>query len=745
MKAIIPGLLFFLIVLSGLIEAPDYNSGFESVNETKTLPTGWSFQAPNYSNIKLDSVTKYEGKYSLSIENSIDFNTPQEVGNYFNIEEVGTSSKDGDSIELRGFMKMDEVRGGYAAIWLRVDGVDELGELVDKKYDGTHDWDEYSVKLPYTKKIKNIAYGGILDGVGKVWFDNFQIYKDGKPLNSLRRIPPKKAQLDTSYRTGSRIKNVTINAKNITNLAIAGQVWGFLKYHHPYAGSGDVNWDAELFKILAKTLKCKNVTELSDSLEVYLDSLPKVKECDDCKIPPTPNVLLSPDYGDLFTGKIITKSLTNKLRYIQQNKSSKQNYWVKKEPSLGYPQFVNEKSYDEMVFPDTGYRLLALFRYWSIINYYSPYRNITEYDWNQALKNFIPQFLAAKEAKEYTLTTLRLIATIKDTHANISNYNPILESIKGKYRVPFRADFVEDQLIVSGFRSDTLNIQNKVKIGDIIVSINGVSIEKLVKKYLPITSASNYETQLRDLPWNYLMRSNDDELQFVLKRNGRVIKLNIQMLKGKSHYLDPEYKDKEAYHLIGHKIGYVNAGKYQNSESPEMKKMFAKTKGIIVDLREYPSDFMFFTFAKYIKSSKSLFVKLSTVDYLNPGTFVITDSTYNGSDKVGDSYNGKVIVIVNSDTQSRGEFTTMALQSSPNVSVIGSQTAGADGEVTAIVLPGGILTMISSRGTFYPDNSPTQGVGVKIDVVVKPTIQGIINKKDELLEKAVNILNSPVN
>ncbi|MGY3052974.1 C-terminal processing protease CtpA/Prc [Pedobacter sp. UYEF25] len=744
MKAIIPGFLFFLTVMFGLNEVQDYNSGFESVDQTSSLPTGWSFQAPNYRNIKLDSVTKHEGKYSLSIENSIDFNTPQEVGNYFNIEEVVTSIKDGDSIELRGFMKMDEVRGGYAAIWLRVDGVDELGELVDKKYDGTHDWEEYSVKLPYTKKIREIAYGGILDGVGKVWFDNFQIYKDGKPLNSLKRIPPKKAQVDTSYRTGSRIKDITINASNITNLAIVGQVWGFLKYHHPYVKSGDVNWDAELFKILAKTLKCRDVSELSDSLEVYLNSLPKVKACGDCIIPSLSNVLLSPDYGDLFTGKIITKSLTNKLWYIQKHKSSKQNYWVKKEPSLAYPLFVNEKSYDEMVFPDTGYRLLSLFRYWSIINYYSPYRNITEYDWNQVLKNFIPQFLAAKNAKEYTLSTLRLIATIKDTHANISNYNPSLESIKGKYRVPFRADFVENHLVVSGFRSDTLNIRDKVKIGDIIVSINGISIKKLVTRYLPITSASNYETQLRDLPWNYLMRSNDDELQFVLKRNSRMIKLNIQTLKGKSNYVDPEYKDTEAYYLIGHKIGYVNAGKYQNSELPEMKKMFAKTKGIIVDLREYPSDFMFFTFGNYIKSSKSLFVKLSTVDYLNPGTFVVTDSAYNGSNKVGDLYNGKVVVIVNSDTQSQGEFTTMALQSSANVQVIGSQTAGADGDVTTIVLPGGILTMISGRGTYYPDNSPTQGIGVKIDVVVKPTIHGIINKKDELLEKAVTILNSPV-
>lgn len=735
-------LLFILILLSRFDNAPDHNNGFDSVDETTSLPSGWWFQAPNYNNIKLDSSIKYEGKYSLSIENSIDYNTPQEVGNYFSLSKDDTLSTEDGTIELRGYMKMEEVLNGYAGIWLKVDGVEGLLELVDKKYSGTHDWAEYSIILPYSKKITRLAYGGILDGVGKVWFDNFQFYKDGKSLNNLTRIPPKKAQVDTSYFNGSGINDIKINAKNVTNLAIVGQVWGFLKYHHPYAGSGDVNWDAELFKILANTLKCKNLKELSYSLEAYVDSLPKVNKCDDCKIPSSENALLAVDYGDLFTGRIITESLTNKLRSIQQNGASKQNYWVKKDPSIGYPQFVNEKSYDEMVFPDAGFRLLALFRYWSIINYYSPYRNITEYDWNQVLKNFIPQFVAAENAEQYTLATLRLIATIKDTHANILNNYPTLESIKGQYRVPFRADFVEDKLIVSGYRTDSLGIQERIKIGDIIVSINGEKIRKLVKKYLPITPASNYETQLRDLPWNYLMKSNNDELQFVVKRNGKIIKLNVVTLKGKSTYTLPGQKEKGAYYLINNQIGYVNPGKYQNSQLPEMKKMFTKTKGIIVDMREYPSEFMAYTFVNYFKSAKSLFAKFSVVDYSNPGTFFIADSAYNEPAKNGDLYNGKVIVIVNSDTQSQGEFTTMALQSSSNASVIGSQTAGADGDVSAIVLPGGIFTMISSRGIFYPDNSPTQRIGVKIDVVVKPTIKGIIDGKDELLDKAINILTN---
>lgn len=78
---------------------------------------------------------------------------------------------------------------------------------------------------------------------------------------------------------------------------------------------------------------------------------------------------------------------------------------------------------------------------------------------------------------------------------------------------------------------------------------------------------------------------------------------------------------------------------------------------------------------------------------------------------------------------------------SPNVTVIGSTTAAADGNVSAITLPGGISTMISGIGVLYPDGTETQRKGIRIDYEIKPTIQGIKAGKDELLEKAIQIIN----
>lgn len=107
-----------------------------------------------------------------------------------------------------------------------------------------------------------------------------------------------------------------------------------------------------------------------------------------------------------------------------------------------------------------------------------------------------------------------------------------------------------------------------------------------------------------------------------------------------------------------------------------------------------------------------------------------------------DHYKGKVIVLVNETTLSRAEYAAMALRAAPGVTIIGSQTAGADGNVSEIVFPGNYSTQMSGLGVYYPDGKPTQRVGIVPDIVVKPAIEGIRRGEDELLNRAIGLINS---
>ena len=721
----------------------NFNGDFEQVGNDH-IPTGWRIgsikdQASSYS-MSLDSVVKHGGKYSLSLTKIKD---GQPFGSAMYI--IPQTLK-GKQIQLKGFLKTDQVIG-KAGLWLRIDGSEgslAFDNMFRDNISGTRDWTEYTINLPYddTKALK-IYIGALLSGSGKIWVDDLRLYIDGKPIEKAetKELLLTKTETDTSYLRKSGIDTVMINQQTIKNLKMLAQVWGFLKYYHPAIAKGDFNMDAELFKVMPSVIKATSNADLSNIIEIWMDKFGVPTVCEKCKPLTVEGALQLPDYGSIFDPQIFSTSLIEKLKYILNNRNRGENIYVTLAENVNNPLFQHERHYAYLSYPDAGIRLLCLFRYWNMIQYFYPYKHLIGKDWNDILTVFIPKFIKSANTTDYDVTTLKLICNIHDTHANLGSSLTIADYM-GKYRLPFQAKFIEDKLVVTGYYFDTLNVKEKFKLGDVITAINGLPVDQLIKKYLPLTAGSNYSTQLRDMPGSFLLRGNNPNFKLAIIRDGKASTLDfngIETSKADFYSLDwRPGKDSSGYYLLNDQIGYLFPGRYSNDSLPKIKALFKNTKGIIVDMRCYPSDFMPFSFVPYIKSGNANFVKFTNTSIDYPGTFTATKPL--GVDGK-EEYKGKVVVIVNEITQSQAEYTTMAFQASPNVTVIGSTTAGADGNTSPIYLPGNLITVISGIGVLYPDGMETQRKGVKIDYIIKPTINGIKTGKDELLEKAEQLIN----
>jgi hypothetical protein len=745
MKTLLTAILLFSISSCALTQSANpakYNLDMEQLTPAKDKALGWATyfqvaQSKAYP-VKVDSVVKQHGKYSMSIEKVAD-------GAQFGVVDYPIKKTfSGTTIQLRGYLKTQGV-ASFAGLWMRVDGADGIlafDNMQSRPVKGTTDWTEYVIDLNYdAQKAVTIHAGALLQGEGKIWLDNVKILIDGKSIDSLQPITRQLSiiERDTVFNSGSKITNIKMSSQQVINLNALGQVWGFLKYHLPAVGQGKFNWDAELFRIMPSVIKAENNKELSTALEKWIDSLGTPPLCKNCATHTDSAVKITPDYGLLFNNKVLSPSLTEKLTFILDNRDTTGGFYITKAPN-GNPAFLNEAPYTNMVYPDAGYRLLCLYRYWNMIQYFYPYKYLIGEDWDEVLKDCIPKFVTSANATDYVLNTLALIARVNDTHANIWSNNETLTAYYGSFGTPFQAKFIENKLVVTAYYNDTLNVKQLVKPGDIIETINGTAVSDMVKKYLPYTPASNYATQLRDLPRRFLLRANVADFKLNIVRDGKLADITVKGLPYSTiNYrieYDPDPKS-PGYYLINKNIGYVFPGRYKNDDLPKIETLFAGTKGIIIDMRCYPSEFMPFTFVPYIKADKSAFVKFTQLSLATPGLFSFSSPLQTPS---LNKYKGKVIVIVNAVTQSQAEYTTMAFQSSPNVTVIGSQTAGADGDVSRIMLPGGISTMISGLGVYYPDGITTQRAGVKINLVIKPTIQGIKTGKDELLDKAKELI-----
>ena len=710
-----------------------FNLGFEASQKENKLSDGW-FEWGNYelANDKISHSGKWSGKV-----------TSDEAGSSFgSIAYRIPANYEGDNIRLEGFMKIKNVEKGFAGLLLRIDGVSgslAFDNMQKQNITGTKDWQQYSVTLNYPEGATNIFIAGILTGKGEAWFDDLVLTIDGKDVQTLQEKPKKiyKAQLDKAFDNGSSIDFPALTPSIINNLELLGRVWGFIKYHHPEIGQGNYNWDYELFRFLPKYLAVKTEEARNNLLIEWIDSLGEIGICFVCQ-PTNKNAFLKPNLKWIEAQEGLLKK---KLLAIYKNRHQGIHYYIKMANGIGNPVFLNEKAYAKMSFPDDGFRLLSLYRYWNMIHYYFPYKHLMDKDWNVALKEYLPKFINAKDELAYEFAALQLIGDIQDTHANIGLSANKVNEWKGVNFPPVRLQFIENELVVTSFHNSKLKDQTGLEIGDLIKTINGSSIKEIIEEKLKYYPASNLPTQLRNLSQD-LLRSNSKEVEITF------LSANHQTLRTKKLILYPRdslnirhwsmKSDDKSYKMLDNNIGYITLQSIKEEDIPAIRKAFKDTKGIIIDIRNYPAAFVPFKLGSYFVSSSAPFVKFSQGNTNNPGEFTFTENLEIKSAEK--PYEGKVMVLVNEFSQSQAEYTAMAFKAGINTTIIGSTTAGADGNVSSILLPGGLRTMISGIGVYYPNGQETQRVGIIPDLEVRPTVKGIRAGRDELLEKAVELI-----
>ncbi|NJN42577.1 MAG: hypothetical protein HC811_10465 [Flammeovirgaceae bacterium] len=519
-------------------------------------------------------------------------------------------------------------------------------------------------------------------------------------------------------------------------LISTAKIWGFLKYYHPQVSKGQHNWDEELFNILPKIKHCDNRDQLSQIYIEWINSLGTIEKCKTC----IDNSNL--DYFNknfnlewIENRNFFTKELSEKLRFIESNRHQGEKYYVALF-NEGNVNILNESEYIDFEWQNEHLRLLTLFRYWNIIEYFFPYKYQTDTNWDVVLKNMIPRFLYPKDEIDFHLAILELIVSIDDSHAYFSTRYTYASF--GFYLLPIKFKLVDDKAIITGFNNETLAKVDDLRISDVITSVGKQEVDTLFRKQEKFTSGSNISRKKANSKYTIFNGSSDSvEIEFI--RNDKIYSKTVKRYTAMSFNYDSD-SESVKYKILDNNIGYVNMGALRVEDVPSVMENLKDTRAIIFDIRNYPNGTLY-SIVNYISSKKNNFYKIIYPDLNYPGKFIWKDGRQCGENEEL-KYSGKVVLLVNEETQSHAEFSTMCLQTGDNVTTIGSQTSGADGNVSRIKIAGGHKTAFSGIGIFYPDKTETQRIGVKIDIEIKPTIGGISKGKDEVLERAIEYINN---
>jgi len=346
--------------------------------------------------------------------------------------------------------------------------------------------------------------------------------------------------------------------------------------------------------------------------------------------------------------------------------------------------------------------------------------------------------------------------SIEDTHSRIDP-SPYAD-VFGTFGAPFTFQIAENKIVVTKLIDTDACKKAAIAWGDVITHVDGKSIKAIISEKSKYLSASNPAVKTRDA---YIYMFTGSPGSFTIKgynKDNVSFTKTIQRINRESYVwfsngvpdvnlisYDAQ-KQKIIYSQITKEnIGYIDFALLQPTDIDSIMKGMANTRGIIFDLRGYNDDGNLIKTFNYLLPEPKWFGISSKVNYTQPGKFcfqdfiIQEDYKYIGKNNP-DHYKGKVVVLINENTQSAEELWAMIFKTVPNVTIVGSQTAGADGTETPILLTDGRQLIFSGLGIYYPNKTETQKIGIVPDVVVRPSVKDFQNNIDPLINKAFQII-----
>ena len=393
-----------------------------------------------------------------------------------------------------------------------------------------------------------------------------------------------------------------------------------------------------------------------------------------------------------------------------------------------------EKPYAEMKAPDVEHRLLALFRLWNVIDRFYPYKALLDEKWDAVLSASVPRLIAADGPKAYAEAMGELATHVEDSHVHM---NGIAETLGlGVVGPRVGARMIEHQPTIVFVDP----AEHELHVGDVIVAVDGEPIAARVARLRRLVAASN-ETGRDFTALRYAIAGAPDS----------TVKLTVRDAKGTRDVVvsrprptqRPHWRSGDVVRILDGNVGYVDLDRLERGEVDAMFDKLMGTRAIIFDMRGYPNGTAWpiaprlnVRGAEFAAAFQRAYVSGEPMEGPERFQFLQGLPPNEGHKPL---YRGKTFMLVDERTISQAEHTGLFFEAAAGTTFVGSQTAGANGDVTDVTLPGGLDMTFTGHDVRHVDGRQLQRVGLRIDVRVTPTLAGLRAGRDEVLERALEL------
>ncbi len=383
---------------------------------------------------------------------------------------------------------------------------------------------------------------------------------------------------------------------------------------------------------------------------------------------------------------------------------------------------------DGLTASDEALRLADVSIAWNILRHAYPYSDVVVLNWDELLTSTIRDALDDDGAEDFVVTLRRMVAALEDGHGSVGHRS--IRDLAGLLMLP---EVIDGRLVVTATPPDS-----PVQVGDIIQSIDGEPAMLRLEEAAALRSGS--ERWRRQIALRgFEMGPAGTSVELVVDRNGDEHSVEVERTQTGVIMEDRPPNVSE----IEEDIYYVNLGRAEMAEISSHMDAISKADGVILDLRGYPNgnhQVLQHLSGGPLRSARWNIPQMIYPDHQNLAGY---DTTGRWTlPPMEPLIQGKVVFLTNEKAISYAESVMGIVEHYKLGEIVGQPTAGTNGNINRILLPGGFTVVFTGMRVLKHDGSQHHLIGIRPTIPVERTIAGVREERDEYIDRAIQVIRS---
>jgi hypothetical protein len=592
----------------------------------------------------------------------------------------------GKTIRLRARVRVTNPEAGAAGLWLRVDRPNQAMGFFDNMQDRpvrSAEWREYGIQGPVAGDAISIVGGLLTNGAVTAEYDDFEL-----------------AVLDGATWITIPMPNAGFEKVGSSPVPESWQRMGSAPSPRITVESGDAAEGTRFLRVTA----VPSGTGMTPAAAPVAGGAPRNA------------------YSDVDLGSGLKARVRLSLTDAQARTPG---------PALDVLMTALAAMSDPQGRSEADVRLADVVVAWNVLRHFYPYWTETAVDWDARLQ---PQLALAATAVDRTThrdALRQLLADARDGHGNIVD----TAATERRALLPVQFSAIEGRVVVTGSA-----VPGQVPVGSIVNALGGKPTADQLDEGMRLNSGTAQWRQTRALR-DMLVCTRDVGIPMSLQLPAEPVREVV--VPCNATQLVPETRP-NAVTETGPGIWYVDLTRVAVAQLTPTLPSLALAKGIVFDMRGYPTDAGMFILRHLIDTPESdRWMHVARI----AGPFGQVESWQSvgwNLQPATPQLAARRVFLTDGRAISYAESVMGYVKDRKLATIIGGPTAGTNGNIVTFPTPGGFaITFTGMRVTGHDGRAQHHMVGIAPDIRLDPTLAGVRAGRDELLERAVAQLQKP--